>query len=229
MSAASDIANVPPAPRRDVAAEALCRAAKGRSLEAFLWHELASEHDAHRLVQSLRKHVVCGTPAFETFLQSWYYDEQKHFAALAGLYSSTFGVPASAISDRLDRRQHDFAGVEPFLKSDWTFLCLLVFDEIVTARSYVADYPIYDALAETGFSNLIREIVRDEYSHFSDAIALLRVGSSGLNHGRWVREAKLAFMRRQSYSGTFVLDHIGVPDDALEAAEKIVIAHLVVP
>jgi len=181
------------------------------AFEPVLWNDLASEYDARFMFEHIRFLLPDRTPQLSSILTLWYQDEANHFVGFRRLYSLFFNQSAAEIDARLARRRPDFSMFEPYFASECELCVLFAFDEIATARSYLADGPFYDQFGIPELGRWIRAVARDEAAHFRNFTTFVR--------GRFkdrsqefdaivdgILELDLA---KPTYEATFVLDHTG--------------------
>lgn len=194
------------------------------SLRDVLWHELLSEYDAVLFSAHLDVAGVRPSPAFEQFHRAWLPDELRHHAGFRFLIGRMFGVAESTVDAAVAARLGAFSAIEHFLHDELRLCVLLAYDEIVTAKAYARDYPIYDSFGDPSLSRWIRLVARDEIMHFGNLVRLVTTHQADrLHEVPALVEELLARERTASvYEATFVLDHQGYPEELLSSAAAVV-------
>jgi hypothetical protein len=116
-------------------------------------------------------------------------------------------------------------GILDFLKDEFGLLVLLAYDEIVTTKAYVRDFPIYDSFRQPEISKFIRLVARDEAFHFKRIVAMLRSRfAERLGEVPAVLSLVMAADRvDRPYAATFVLDHRGFAPELLTASSSLLL------
>ena len=131
-----------------------------------------------------------------------------------------YGIPIFEIAKSVRQRVSGFSELARFITDEFRVCVLLAYDEMVTARAYAADFPIYDSLGDDNLSQWIRKVCREEIRHCLAMVELLR-----LRYPLRLSEIQSSIdelarydSRSADYTGTFVLDHQHFPPELLERA-----------
>jgi len=206
--------------------QSLCRNIwNAASFKEILWHEMCSEYDARRLAEHLRKSRVELSKEYRYFQRAWLRDENHHYLGFRHLYSTMYDVSSVALARLVRARASGFSGLSPFLENEFRLCVLLAYDEMVTARAYAADFPIYDSLGDKRLSMWIRGVCRDESLHCRNMVELLRLRYPVQLQDIPPMLDELASFDSgaEEYTGTFVLDHQHFPASLLNGARSAVL------
>ena len=190
------------------------------SFRALLTHEILSEYDASLFSRSLGALRVPLSDDFRSFERDWLRDEQRHHRGFRWLYAKLYGDSVRKIDAELEHRAAELEVIRDFLQDEFSLLVLLAYDEIVTTKAYVRDFPIYDSFRRPELSKFIRLVARDEAFHFKRIVAMLRsrfaekLGEVPATLGLVLAADRVD----RPYAATFVLDHRGFAPELLAAA-----------
>jgi len=195
------------------------------SFRALLTHEILSEYDASLFSRSLGALRFLLSDDFRSFERDWLRDEQRHHRGFRGLYAKLYGDSVRDIDAKLEQRAAELESLQDFLQDEFSLLVLLAYDEIVTTKAYVRDFPIYDSFGRPELSTFIRLVARDEAFHFKRIVAMLRSRfAEQLGEVPAVLSLVLAADQvDRPYAATFVLDHRGFAPELLEGSSSLLL------
>jgi hypothetical protein len=159
-------------------------------------------------VQSRR---ILNSEEVTEFFSAWEQDEARHTDGFIKLMELTAQSEKDEIWTRLERREHDFRYVAPYLCDEFTFLVLLAFDEMATCHAYAEDKEFYLSFKNPVMMQWLRQLIADEAVHCANALRVIR-----LRHGHRIpempsilKDLMTPVKDASGYQGTFVLDHFG--------------------
>jgi hypothetical protein len=192
-----------------------------------LFDSVVTEYDARRLYWHLKTQQTGYFPALADVLIPWLRDEIDHAYGFALIYSSFTSVPLDEVVLEAEIRSPNFNIITPIISDAYKLLVMLAYDEIITTHVYHRSISKYDQFYSKQLSAWIRKLKKDETTHFFS----------------FVQKAKTLFpdrtdetpsileeifdidFKKQSYSGTFVLDH-NTPDFPISKQE---IKNMIIP
>jgi hypothetical protein len=128
-----------------------------------------------------------------------------------------YGRPEESIAKELEVQPINFGPILEFMSDEFSICLLVAYDEIVTTKSYSADYDKYRSFGHAAFLQWIKLVTRDEAYHYHNAMEVIR-----LRHRTRIPEIRTMIegilevdLSQKEYQGTFVLDHTG-PDFSSE-------------
>ncbi len=180
-----------------------------RQIEPLLWNDLTAEYDSLKLEQIIRSRSESYSSEFQVFLTPWAEDERRHYVATREIYSRLYGEHRDVIAARVKCREANFAPLVPFLQDELKLLLLIAYDEIVAAIAYHRDLEFYSQLEIPGIVECIQNISSDESVHLNNLVRLIkRVHEARLDEVKAILwDIVNHDISRESYDGTFVLDH----------------------
>jgi hypothetical protein len=189
----------------------------------FLWNAMLTEYDAINLSSYLMTTGMEFSPEFLSFKRAWSRDEWNHYVGFRQIYSTLYGEPEGKIAERLEIDSGDFEPIAKFLDEEFKVCLVLAYDEIATFKSYLAEFPFYEALDVRVF-RWFQRVTRDELNHFLNCMELIRC-----KHSARISEIPSTIgllvkwdIARHSYVRTFVLDHYWYSQGFLEHCGELI-------
>jgi hypothetical protein len=170
---------------------------------------IITEYDARRLYWYLEgSHPEVFSSIVEV-LNPWLRDEIDHAHGFAVIYSSYTKIPFDEVLLSVELRKPDFSIIESIATDPLILLVTLAYDEIITTHVYHRSIDIYDNFGSQQLSTWIRKTKKDEVTHFFSFVQKAKEMFPDRLHEvpRILDEIFILDFEKESYTGTFVLDH----------------------
>jgi hypothetical protein len=186
----------------------------------ILFDSIITEYDARRLYWHLETKHTDYFPALVEVLNPWLRDEIDHAYGFALIYSSYTGIPLDQVILEAEIRKSDFSIISPIANDAFKLLIMLAYDEIITTHVYHRSIAKYDQFDSQQLSTWIRKAKKDEVIHFFSFVQKAKeLFPDRINEVPSILEEIFDIdFEKESYSGTFVLDH-NTPDFPLSKQE----------
>lgn len=188
--------------------------------DEIFFDSIITEYDARRLYWHLENfHSGVFYELAET-LRPWLKDEIDHAYGFALIYSSYAGVPFDSVAVDIEMRKPDFSVIDPIAADPFKLLIMLAYDEIITTHVYHRSIDKYDRFDSQALSAWIRKAKKDEVRHFFAFVqsAKEKFPARLAEVPNILDEIFQIDFEKESYTGTFVLDH-NTPDFPLTKQE----------
>ncbi|PWE41115.1 hypothetical protein [Pseudomonas prosekii] len=174
---------------------------------------IITEYDARRLYWYLEGKYPDVFSSLVDVLNPWLRDEIDHAHGFAIIYSSYAKIPFDEVLLSAELRKPDFSIIESIAADPLMLLVTLAYDEIITTHVYHRSIEIYDAFDSQQLSEWIRKAKKDEVTHFFSFVQKAREMFPERLHEipRILDDIFKVDFEKESYTGTFVLDH-NAPD-----------------
>lgn len=185
-----------------------------------LFDSIITEYDARRLYWHLRTNHQSYFPLLADVLNPWLRDEIDHAYGFSLIYSSYSGISLDEVVLEAEIRKPDFSIIDPITGDAFKLLVMLAYDEIITTHVYHRSTTKYDHFKSQQLSAWIRKTKKDEIAHFFSFVQVAkRLFPNRTNETPVILEEIFAIdFQKESYSGTFVLDH-NTPDFPISKQE----------
>ncbi|MHC8372513.1 ferritin-like domain-containing protein [Pseudomonas sp. MDT1-85] len=193
----------------------------------ILFDSIITEYDARRLYWHLESHYAEYFPTLVEVLNPWLRDEIDHAYGFALIYSSYTGLPLDEVVLEAEIRKPDFTIIEPIANDPYKLLIMLAYDEIITTHVYHRSIAKYDQFDSQQLSTWIRKTKKDEVSHFFSFVQKAKeLFPDRTNEVSSILDEIFDIdFHKESYTGTFVLDH-NTPDFPISKQE---IKNMIIP
>lgn len=194
--------------------------AKRLEWKDVLFDSIITEYDARRLYWHLKTEYPTYFSTLTDVLNPWLRDEIDHAYGFCLIYSSYTGIPLDQVVLEAEIRQPDFNTISPIIEDPFKLLVLLAYDEIITTHVYHRSIIKYDQLNCDKLSTWIRKAKKDEAAHFFSFVQKAKdLFPDRADETPSILEEIFSIdFGKQTYSGTFVLDH-NTPDFPLSRHE----------
>jgi hypothetical protein len=174
---------------------------------------IITEYDARRLYWYLEGNHSEVFSSIVEVLNPWLRDEIDHAYGFAVIYSSYAKIPFDEVLLSAELRKPDFSIIESIATDPLMLLVTLAYDEIITTHVYHRSIDIYDNFDSQQLSTWIRKTKKDEVTHFFSFVQKAKEMFPDRLHEvpRILDEIFRIDFEKESYTGTFVLDH-NAPD-----------------
>ncbi|HBO1861216.1 TPA: hypothetical protein L4G15_004745 [Pseudomonas aeruginosa] len=179
-----------------------------------------TEYDARRLYWYLEGHHPDVFYSLVDVLNPWLRDEIDHAHGFAVIYASYAKISFDEVLLSAELRKPDFSIVESIAADPLMLLVTLAYDEIITTHVYHRSIELYDAFDSQQLSTWIRKTKKDEVKHFFSFVQKAKEMFPERVHEVPIildEIFKIDF-EKESYTGTFVLDH-NAPDFPIRKEE----------
>jgi hypothetical protein len=178
------------------------------SLARGMYTEFDSVH-LNNYLQGLTAQGVNFSADFKAFYQAWQQDEWNHYLGSRKIYALCTAQSEDTIHQAVSTRQANFAPISQFFVDEFNICVVLAYDEIFTTRLYQQEFEFFKTIGHPNFFKWLREVTRDEFFHFSNAITVLRrQHSSRLPEVPELLHKFISWLLEyHPYQGTFVFDH----------------------
>ncbi|MFJ2365423.1 ferritin-like domain-containing protein [Pseudomonas sp. NPDC087697] len=186
----------------------------------ILFDSIITEYDARRLYWYLETQYTDHFPILVEVLNPWLRDEIDHAYGFALIYSSYTGIPLDQVTLEAEIRKPDFSIISPIANDAFKLLIMLAYDEIITTHVYHRSIAKYDQFDSQQLSTWIRKAKKDEIMHFFSFVQKAKeLFPDRINEIPSILEEIFDIdFEKESYSGTFVLDH-NTPDFPISKQE----------
>ncbi|MGJ7515924.1 ferritin-like domain-containing protein [Pseudomonas baetica] len=193
----------------------------------ILFDSIITEYDARRLYWHLKTEYADYFPTLTEVFHPWLRDEIDHAHGFALIYSSFTGIPLDEILLQAEIRNPSFNAIKPLTNDPYKLLLTLAYDEIITTHVYHRSIPNYDKFSSKQLSTWIRKTKTDETTHFFSFIHKAKTLFPDRTNEAPAILAEIFDIDfgKQSYSGTFVLDH-NTPDFPISKQE---VENMIIP
>lgn len=181
---------------------------------------IITEYDARRLYWHLEGQYPDVFYSLVDVLNPWLRDEIDHAHGFAIIYSSYAKISFDEVLLSAELRKPDFSIIESIAADPLMLLVTLAYDEIITTHVYHRSIELYDAFDSQHLSRWIRKTKKDEVAHFFSFVQKAKEMFPERLHevpGILDEIFKIDF-EKESYTGTFVLDH-NAPDFPIRKEE----------
>lgn len=192
-----------------------------------LFDSIITEYDARRLYWHLKTQYPIYFASLTDVLNPWLRDEIDHAYGFSVIYSSYTGIPLDQVVVEAEIRQPDFSIINTITDDAFKLLVMLAYDEIITTHVYHRSIIKYDQFNCGQLSTWIRKTKKDEISHFFSFVKKAKElfpDRTDETHSILEEIFNIDF-EKNTYSGTFVLDH-NTPDFPISKHE---IRSLIIP
>lgn len=186
----------------------------------ILFDSIITEYDARRLYWYLETQHADYFPTLVEVLNPWLRDEIDHAYGFSLIYASYAGIPLDQIVLEAEIRKTDFSLISPITNDVFKLLIMLAYDEIITTHVYHRSIAKYDKFASQQLSTWIRKTKKDEAAHFFSFVQKAKeLFPDRINETPSILEEIFDIdFKKETYSGTFVLDH-NTPDFPISKQE----------
>jgi hypothetical protein len=190
------------------------------SWKEVFFDSMITEYDARRLYWYLESRHADVFAVLVDVLNPWLRDEIDHAHGFAIIYASFSNISFDEVLLSAELREPDFSIIDSIATDPLKLLVALAYDEIVTTHVYHRSIKIYDEFACSKLSSWIRKAKRDEAMHFFAFVEKAKQLYPHRLHevsGMLDQIYRVDF-EKESYTGTFVLDH-NAPDFPISKEE----------
>ncbi|WP_339546478.1 ferritin-like domain-containing protein [Pseudomonas sp. RA_35y_Pfl2_P32] len=193
----------------------------------ILFDSIITEYDARRLYWYLETQHADYFPTLVEVLNPWLRDEIDHAYGFSLIYASYTGIPLDQIVLEAEIRKPDFSLISPITNDAFKLLIMLAYDEIITTHVYHRSIAKHDKFASQQLSTWIRKTKKDEAAHFFSFVQKAKeLFADRINETPSILEEIFDIdFRKETYSGTFALDH-NTPDFPISKQE---IKNMIIP
>ncbi|WP_256588724.1 hypothetical protein [Pseudomonas sp. HMWF021] len=193
----------------------------------IFFDSVITEYDARRLYWHLESSYPDVFNLLQDVLNPWLKDEIDHAYGFALIYASYTQIPFDEVSLSVELRKPDFSVIESIAADPLKLLVTLAYDEIITTHVYHRSIESYDRFDSQQLSQWIRKTKKDEVTHFFAFVQKAKALFPERLHEvpAILDEIFEIDFEKESYTGTFVLDH-NAPDFPLAKHE---IRNLIIP
>lgn len=186
----------------------------------ILFDSIITEYDARRLYWHLESKHTDYFPILAEVLNPWLRDEIDHAYGFSIIYSSYTGIPLDQVVLEAEIRKPDFSIISPIANDAFKLLIMLAYDEIITTHVYHRSIAKYDKFNSQQLSTWIRKTKKDEVTHFFSFLQKAKeLFPERINEAPSILEEIFNIdFEKESYTGTFVLDH-NTPDFPISKQE----------
>jgi hypothetical protein len=179
-------------------------------MQNLILHDMYSERHSEHFSKAIHALDIDLSEDFLAFEHLWLSDELNHYAGFRYLFGLIIGEP---VDNKVEKQSYvpNFSNLFSFFQDEFHLCLLLAYDEIVTTRLYIEEYPLYDEAGDPFISRWIRYVARDEAYHFGNLLKVLLANFSHRFHEIPIVVNRLINqeLSSQNYSETFVLDRAG--------------------
>jgi|SRR5450830_1590434 len=195
--------------------------------EDIFFDSIITEYDARRLYWFLENNYPETFSLLENALNPWLKDEIDHAYGFALIYSEFAKKPYDQVALEVEVRKPDFSIIEPIATDPYKLLIMLAYDEIITTHVYHRSIEKYDRFDSQKLSRWIRKTKKDEIRHFFSFVEQAKklFPERTCEVSSILEEIFTIDFEKETYTGTFVLDH-NTPDFPLS---KLEIKDMIIP
>ncbi|WP_024656587.1 hypothetical protein N027_26525 [Pseudomonas syringae USA007] len=188
---------------------------------------IITEYDARRLYWYLEANYPNMFSELVDVLNPWLRDEIDHAYGFSIIYSSYAKIPFDEVLLSAELRKPDFTIIESIASDPLMLLVTLAYDEIITTHVYHRSIGLYDAFDSQQLSAWIRKAKKDEVTHFFSFVQKAKSLYPKRLHeiASMLEQIFKIDFEKESYTGTFVLDH-NAPDFPISKEE---IKNMIIP